>query len=366
MEYCFFCRSECQTEERSRPQTLYTCPYCGEYELSEEVKEDECKNDADFRAKGTAILQESQLQLSKRYFLYCNHDITSRKYSDKVFVGNRPFLYNYPKDYLEIIDRVLLNIGHKTSFSPLERYTPCEREFGLFFVTPPLSFYKDPSPIIGCYPDVNKNIYKTISILCDLGYIPENTIRRDIVSLNSISLTPKALERIREIKDNISKNDNPFLAMWFKPDKMLDKYNDAVDIATKNAGYKAPYRVDKDKYNGNIMFEIINRIKESRFLIADLTCEYKKVDAKVYSKNGVRGGVYYEAGLAEGLGIPVILTCHKDCKAKNLVHFDLDQFNMILWEERNNEIYVANKNITLEKEMTEWIIKSVGAGPNKY
>lgn len=42
-----------------------------------------------------------------------------------------------------------------------------------------------------------------------------------------------------------------------------------------------------------------------------------------------RGGVYYEAGLAQGLGIPVIWTCHQDCIAH--VHFDTRQYNHIVW-----------------------------------
>lgn len=42
------------------------------------------------------------------------------------------------------------------------------------------------------------------------------------------------------------------------------------------------------------------------------------------------GGVYYEAGFARGLGIPVISTCSKD--TIDDVHFDISQDNQILWE----------------------------------
>ena len=58
---------------------------------------------------------------------------------------------------------------------------------------------------------------------------------------------------------------------------------------------------------------------------------------------GYRGGVYWEAGFAEGLGIPVIYTCHekwlntdKDLNIEG-VHFDLNHRNMILWNEENLE-----------------------------
>ena len=55
-------------------------------------------------------------------------------------------------------------------------------------------------------------------------------------------------------------------------------------------------------------------------MIADFTSEPEKP----------RGGVYFEAGFAYGLSIPVIWTCHKDLIEQ--VHFDTRQFNHILWE----------------------------------
>ncbi len=46
---------------------------------------------------------------------------------------------------------------------------------------------------------------------------------------------------------------------------------------------------------------------------------------------GNRGGVYFEAGFALGLGIPVIWTCHKD-RISDL-HFDTRQYNHIDWKD---------------------------------
>ena len=44
---------------------------------------------------------------------------------------------------------------------------------------------------------------------------------------------------------------------------------------------------------------------------------------------GQRGGVYFEAGFAMGLGIPVIWTC-RDTDINDL-HFDTRQYNHIPW-----------------------------------
>jgi len=79
-------------------------------------------------------------------------------------------------------------------------------------------------------------------------------------------------------------------------------------------------RIDKKEHNNKIDDEIIAEIRRSRFLIADFTCERKNV----------RGGVYYEAGFAQGLGIPVIWTC-KDTSLTDL-HFDTRQYSHIIWK----------------------------------
>ena len=65
--------------------------------------------------------------------------------------------------------------------------------------------------------------------------------------------------------------------------------------------------------------EIIAEIRRSKFLVADFTCEPGKV----------RGGVYFEAGFAMALPIPVIWTCAK--KSFDDIHFDTRQYNHIVW-----------------------------------
>jgi hypothetical protein len=79
-------------------------------------------------------------------------------------------------------------------------------------------------------------------------------------------------------------------------------------------------RIDKKEHNNKIDDEILAEIRRSRFLIADFTCEPKNV----------RGGVYYEAGFAQGLGIPVIWTCRETSLAD--LHFDTRQYSHIVWK----------------------------------
>ena len=108
--------------------------------------------------------------------------------------------------------------------------------------------------------------------------------------------------------------DQVFVAMSFSKE-LVPIWEKGIEPAVKKAGYK-PYRVDKKPYLGRIDAKIMTEIRNSRFLIADVT-EQKQ-------------GVYFEAGFAKGLGRPVIWTVRKD-DLKN-VHFNTRQYNHIVWE----------------------------------
>ncbi|HZU50969.1 MAG TPA: hypothetical protein VE968_03750 [Sphingomicrobium sp.] len=91
-----------------------------------------------------------------------------------------------------------------------------------------------------------------------------------------------------------------------------------IEPAIREAGYE-PLRIDRKEHLNKIDDEIIAEIRRSRFLVADFT----------HGDTGARGGVYYEAGFAHGLNIPVIFTCRADAIDK--VHFDTRQYNHITW-----------------------------------
>jgi len=74
------------------------------------------------------------------------------------------------------------------------------------------------------------------------------------------------------------------------------------------SNFQTHFRSSKDHEHINkIGDEIISQIRRSKFLIADFT--------------GHRGGVYFEAGLAMGLGLLVFWTCRRDDLDK--LHFDI-------------------------------------------
>jgi hypothetical protein len=130
--------------------------------------------------------------------------------------------------------------------------------------------------------------------------------------------TVRGWQELDNLKRPRTDSAQAFVAMWFN-ELTSEAYTNGIEPALNATGYKA-IRIDKKEHNNKIDDEILAEIRRSRFLIADFTCEPKNV----------RGGVYYEAGFAQGLGIPVVWTC-KDTSLTDL-HFDTRQYSHIVWK----------------------------------
>lgn len=117
---------------------------------------------------------------------------------------------------------------------------------------------------------------------------------------------------------NATNSSQAFVAMWFH-ENTTEAYENGIEPAILEAGYE-PLRIDRKEHINKIDDEIIAEIRRSRFLVADFT----------HGEDGARGGVYFEAGFAHGLDIPVIFTCRQD--AVESLHFDTSHYNHIVWE----------------------------------
>jgi len=148
-------------------------------------------------------------------------------------------------------------------------------------------------------------------------------------------------DRVDEVTRRESMSSQAFIAMWF--DSSLDAArDDGLVAAIRDAGYK-PMRIDMKAHNNKIDDEIIAEIRRSRFVVADFT----------HGQSGARGGVYYEAGFAHGLGLPVIFTIRKDLIDQ--AHFDTRQYSHILWEDPED----------LRKQLADRIAATLGDGPHR-
>jgi hypothetical protein len=145
---------------------------------------------------------------------------------------------------------------------------------------------------------------------------------------NEFSLTSTGFERLDSLRHQLSSTPQGFVAMWFGPE-LNSAYEDGFSAGITSAGF-VPFRIDKKEHSNKIDDEIIAEIRRSRFVVADFTCPLTPLSDNTFAPNA-RGGVYYEAGFAQGLQIPVIWTVREDCL--QYVHFDTRQFAHIVWRE---------------------------------
>ena len=134
-----------------------------------------------------------------------------------------------------------------------------------------------------------------------------------------VALTLSGHGRLSDLTARTGNFDQAFVAMWFDP-AMQGVYDEGVAPAILEAGYR-PLRIDRKETIAKVDDEIIAEIRKSRFVVADFTCEPSKP----------RGGVYFEAGFAMGLNIPVIWMCRSDVIDE--VHFDTRQYSHIMWSD---------------------------------
>jgi hypothetical protein len=91
---------------------------------------------------------------------------------------------------------------------------------------------------------------------------------------------------------------------------------------------------------------ILEGIAECACVIADLTF--------------ARPSVYFEVGLAHGLGIPLLLTCrldhHKGNESDKKVHFDLEQYKISFWTKTADGEFRWPKNMTPKSRLRALLV----------
>ncbi len=144
---------------------------------------------------------------------------------------------------------------------------------------------------------------------------------------NAFRITADGMRRVDRLSSLSVESSQVFVAMWFSAE-MNDPYDLGFEPAIIDCGYRA-LRIDKKEHSNKIDDEIISEIRRSRFLVADFTCQL--IDTASGPVGVPRGGVYYEAGFAQGLNIDVIWTVRADCIQH--VHFDTRQYAHIVWDD---------------------------------
>ncbi len=290
---CLFCGSDATCVFPSdRDDNQYDCKFCGKYVIVDsldietlDVFKDEVK-----KFKIACVLNERKLKKLEGIVFSDNLEHRFRGLST---YSEKELLDSFPKNASELLDRTLLNLDRLTS-QPFSEISLNGKQIQLNLFTDDLS---------GCHTILNE--------LSENGLISFNG---DTDANYTIVIKSKGWETIEKLKTTNIESKQAFVAMWFN-NFMDDFYDNGIYKAIKEAGYN-PFKINSKNFNGKICDEIIAEIRRSKFLIADFT--------------GQRGGVYFEAGFAHGLGREVIFTVNK--KDVDNLHFDTRQYNHIVYD----------------------------------
>jgi hypothetical protein len=145
----------------------------------------------------------------------------------------------------------------------------------------------------------------------------------------SYQLKPKGWIRFGELNRRVIDSRNAFMAMKFGDAKLDKVLKDCFQPAAARAGFTLR-ALNETPSAGLIDNQIRAAIRSARFVIADLS----------HANNGA----YFEAGFAEGLGLPVIYTCEAVTFDEKKTHFDTNHMHTVTWDE--NKLEEARRVLT--------------------
>lgn len=204
----------------------------------------------------------------------------------------------YPKNFAEKIDLILLYLGQISAY---------DGDYLDLFVLPDEFFFVSSNKSQLIFDKASKNIQ--INFLVD--YMEKQDYLMHMGG-DTFQLSHKALEKIYELQKNQTNNNNVFVAMSF--DDGTKELREKIKEGLKKFNVRI---MDEIEHNHQIVPEMLYEIRNSRFVVAELSHH--------------NNGAYYEAGYALGLGKEVIHICKKKEK-ENKLHFDVAQVNTIFYD----------------------------------
>lgn len=139
-------------------------------------------------------------------------------------------------------------------------------------------------------------------------------------------LTMAGWKHYESLRVRRSTSRTAFMAMDFKNSTLKKVVTECFKPAVAKTGFTLK-AVNEEQPAGLIDNQIRAAIRSARFILADLTDN--------------NNGAYFEAGLAEGLGIPVIYTCEAKKFAETKTHFDTNHMLTVPWDPEDLE-HVSN------------------------
>lgn len=299
-ERCPICGEWLKSHERDemRSRTIYQCPLCGDFIIDDMFPRSKVKPSA-------MLYYVLQKKANTTTVFICNADAMRDDDQDAVTPETLDALI--PQTFSERIDKSLLNIAAIIDDNIDEKIDSQEMIIHRAVWT----------------KDVRESSQAFLNLLVECGYLTRAS--------PNYYVTAQGWMRIEELQRAYRHSNTAFVAMWF--DDTMKEAREAIKQAVEECGYQ--FRIiDEKEHNNQIVPEIFYEIKQSRFVISDLT--------------GHRTGVYYEAGFAEGIGKQVILTCRQD--DFEMRHFDVAQKSTVIWADKND----------LKERLIKRIVATVG------
>ena len=317
---CPICKARASAfPDIERAATFYTCPVCGRFDFADDDAERFDMNHLPSFLFYKAFGKE-KASCDRRY-----HTALSKEKCDEyrenfekgdishgfpVHMDSEIVDAWYPKSFSERVDNTLLYVNAHTEHIGQRITLPFEGMFSLLFVD-----RKEYNAFSGVVSWRNDD-----ECQAEAKYFLEYLSKSDLMSYSYgstkeqalyLTLSPKGYARVDEIQKETSYGRSVLVAMKFGDDTI--PLREAIRKGIADAGFFAVF-IDEVQHNDFITPELLKHIRDSKFVVADLTHQ--------------NNGAYFEEGYAMGLGKPVIQLCRKDTK----LHFDIAQKNTIMWE----------------------------------
>lgn len=318
---CPICGAETPSYiDHNRFAVFYPCPVCGRFELegSDHFNKNQLAPYLLYHAFQNGIATEY------RYHTSLDKEICDRyrkEFDEGKRNHGRPVHMDadiigawFPKSFSERVDYILLHLGKRTLHvgqgvdfcnSELLSWLFVDR----YDITPE---YYNPKILKHEQRDCeecNDEAQYMLDYLQRCGYIKWTSAIKDGADVHVI-LTPEGYARVDELQKNTSNGKNVLVAMKFGDD--TKPLREAIRQGITDTDYVAIF-IDEVQHNDFITPELLKYIRDSKFVVVDLTHQ--------------NNGAYFEEGYAMGLGKPVIQLCKKDTQ----LHFDIAQKNTIIW-----------------------------------
>jgi len=287
---CPICVQDYQTKGMLNPATL-NCRRCGTYSISYEAA-----------CHARSLSPEERTILSGWIRERTEHnrpvEITNS------IVANVSQLDGVPQTIPDKLNRLLLNLARKTD--PPGKPVRVDLEYDH-----PLAYAKETTDLLFFIESLKEQglIRHTDKFQSTEGF-------GETVTVVDCYLKADGWTRVEQLSHVGRESKQCFVAMSFSKEKpVLTKVYEAIRNGVQEADFDC-YSVKDEPHNDKICDRIAAGIKSSRFLLADVT-EHKQ-------------NVYFEAGMAMGLGLQVIWTC-EETDIDN-AHFDTRQYKHILWK----------------------------------